>query len=116
MFVSSDTREYHNPTVAFYDRDSLLKAVRSDRALQLSQQSAQEPLHSLRLRLRIDILDPNRPVRRLDLDLIALPLVISQQAKIADKVPPRGAELTELGRVLGECLAKGDATVVRRER
>ena len=54
-------------------------------------------------------------MRRLDLDLIALPLVFPKQAEIADKVPPGGAELTELGRVLDERFVEGDVTVVRSE-
>ena len=90
-------------------------AVRTHRALQLSKEPTQQPLYSLRQHPRIDILDPNRPMRRLDLDLVALPLVFPKQAEIADKVPPGGAELTELGRVLDERFVEGDVTVVRSE-
>ena len=88
-------------------------AVRTHRALQLSKEPTQQPLYSVRL--RIDILHPNRPMWCLDLDLIALPLVFPQQAEIADKVPSGGAELTELGRILDKHFVKGNVTVVRRE-
>ena len=56
-------------------------------------------------------------MRRLELHLIALPCVLfPQQAEIADKVPPRRAELTELRRVLDDRVADGYAAVPRGER
>ena len=81
-------------------------AVRTRRALQLCKQPTQPPL-------LINVLDPNGPVRRLDLDLVALPLVAPDQVEITDKASPRGAALTELGRVLDDRVADGDAAVVR---
>ena len=48
-----------------------LVAVRTHlRILQLCTHPTQQPLNVLRLRLRIGIFDPNRPMRRLDFDLI----------------------------------------------
>jgi hypothetical protein len=55
-------------------------------------------------------------MRRLELDLIALPrLLCPQQGEIADKVPPRGVQLTELRRILNDRVADGDAAVARGE-
>ena len=71
--------------------------------------------NALRLHLRIGVLDPNGPVRRLYLDVVALPLIFPQQAEIANKVPPHGADLTELRGVLDERVTEGDAAVVRGE-
>ena len=88
-------------------------AVRTHHVLQFCNQPIQHPFNPLRLRLRVGILDPNRPMRRLDLDLITLPLVFPQQAEIADKIPPRGADFTKLGRVLDERVTEGDAAVLR---
>ena len=55
-------------------------------------------------------------MRRLELDPIAIPrVVLPQHPKIAYKVPPRGADLAELRRVLDERVADGDAAVPRGE-
>ena len=55
-------------------------------------------------------------MRRLQLDSIAIPLVVfPQHPKIAHKVPPRGADLAELRRVPDDRIADGDATVARGE-
>ena len=81
-------------------------AVRTRRALQLCKQPTHPPL-------LINIPDPNGPVRRLNLDLIALRLVAPDQVEITDKALPRGTALTALGRVLHDRVADGDATVVR---
>ena len=43
------------------------------------------------------------------------PLIFPQQAETADKVPPHGADLTELRGVLDERVTEGDAVVVRGE-
>ena len=85
------------------------------RVSQLCKRPIQHPFNALRLRFRIGIPDSNRPMLRLDLALIALPLVFPQQAEIANKVPPCGADLTELGRVLDRRIAEGDAAVVHGE-
>lgn len=52
-------------------------------------------------------------MRRLDLDLIALPRPFPQQFKIANKVPLGSVELTELGRVLDDLITHVDAPVTR---
>ena len=64
----------------------------------------------------VNILDPNGPVQRLNLDLIALPFVSPDQVEITDKASPRGAALTESGRVLDDRVADGDAAVVRGDK
>ena len=53
-------------------------------------------------------------MRRVDLDLITLPMII-QQPKVADKVPPRVAKLAELRRTLQKRVAQLDAPVPRAE-
>ena len=63
----------------------------------------------------INILDPNG-VQRLNLDLIALPLVSPDQVEITDKASPRGAALTELGGILDDRVADGDGAVVRGDK
>ena len=84
-----------------------LEAVCTHRALQFCKRPTQQPF-------LINILDPNGPVRRLDLDLIALPLVSPDQVEITDKESPRGAVLTELDRVLGDHIAGDAAAAVVR--
>ena len=54
-------------------------------------------------------------MRRLELHLIALPRALPQQAEIPHKVPPHGAELTELGRVLDDGVVDGYAAVLGGE-
>ena len=54
-------------------------------------------------------------MRRLKLHLIALPRALPQQAEIANKVPPHGAALTELGRVLGDGIVDGYTAVLGGE-
>ena len=51
-------------------------------------------------------------MRRLNLDSIALPFVSPDQVEITDKASPRGAALTELGRILDDRVVDGDAAVV----
>ena len=83
-----------------------LVAVHIHRALQLCKQPTQPPF-------LINTLDPNGPVRRLNLDLIALPFISPDQVEITDKASPRGAALTELGRIMDDRISDGDAAVVR---
>lgn len=54
-------------------------------------------------------------MRRLDLDLIPLPCIISQQRDITDKIPPHIAELAELRRILHQRIAKHDTPMPRRK-
>ena len=77
------------------------------------KQPTEQPLLALPLVL-VDIPQPNRPMRRLDLDLITLPMII-QQPKVADKVPPRVAELAELRRTLQKRVAQLDTPMPRAE-
>lgn len=55
-------------------------------------------------------------MHRIDLDLIASPFVFPQQLEIANKVPPCGAHLAQLGCVLNEWVADRDTPVARGER
>ena len=52
--------------------------------MSLSKQPARQALLALHLLHLVNIPDPNRPMRCLDLDLIARPLVFPQQVEIAD--------------------------------
>ena len=55
-------------------------------------------------------------MRRLELDSIAVPrIVFPQHLAVAHKVLPRGAELAELCRVLGNGVAEGDVAVPHGE-
>jgi len=54
-------------------------------------------------------------MHRLDLDLIPLPLLIPQQSKVTDKVPPRIAKLAQLRCMLQKRLAQLDAPMPRAE-
>ena len=54
-------------------------------------------------------------MRSLTLDLIALPRILAQRLEIADKVPACVVDLTELRRVLNECVAECDAPVTSGE-
>ena len=51
----------------------------------------------------------------LELDLVALPRILAQRLEIPDKVPARVVDLTELRRVLNECVAERNAPVAGGE-
>lgn len=81
-----------------------------------AKQPTQQPLLTLRRCLFIGVLDLDPPIRRLDLDLIALPDILAQRLEIADKVPSGVAKLTELRGILSERVAERDTPMARGER
>lgn len=80
-----------------------------------SKQPTKKPFSVLHIHHLIEIPHTNRPMHRLDIDLITLPCLIPQQVEISDKVPASVTHLTELGRVLYERVADRNAAMACRE-